>query len=60
MTQCSKIVKNLEFGDDIHNQHEKSIEISTNMPGIGLKIPETAFEMSEFLRKSNNVSMVNL
>ena len=33
----------MEFGDDIQNHYEKCIEISTNMPGIGL-------EMFEFLK----------
>ena len=33
-----KNVKILEFGDYIWNHHEKCIEISTNMPGIGLEI----------------------
>ena len=27
----------MEFGDYIWNHHEKCIQISTNMPGIGLK-----------------------
>ena len=30
----------MEFGDDIHNHRQKYIEISTNMPGIGLTFPE--------------------
>ena len=38
-----------EFGDDIQNLHEKCIEISTNMPGIGLVFPEIAFDISEFV-----------
>ena len=40
-TKYHKIVKNiniLEFGDYIWNHHEKCIQISTNMPGIGLDI----------------------
>ena len=32
----------LEFGDDIQIHHDECIEISTNMPSIGLEIPEIA------------------
>ena len=32
----------MEFGDYISNHHEKCIEISTNMPGIGLEICENS------------------
>ena len=35
-----KYFKILEFGDYIWNHHEKCIQISTNMPGIGLEICE--------------------
>ena len=35
-----KCVNILEFGDYIWNHNEKCIEISTNMPGIGLEICE--------------------
>ena len=35
-----KSVKILEFSDDIWTQYEKCIQISTNMPGIGLLIRE--------------------
>ena len=45
------LVKNvniLEFHDHIWNHHEKYIEISTNMPSIGLVIPELTCEMLEF------------
>ena len=31
----SQNIKIVEFGDHIWNHREKSIEISTNMPGIG-------------------------
>ena len=58
-TVFAKMFKNvniLEFGDDIRIHHEKCIEISTNMPSIGLEISEIAFEISEFLRKSKNVA----
>ena len=44
-----KNVNILEFDLDIQNHLEKSIEISTNMPSIGLKIPEIAFECETFL-----------
>ena len=37
VTKNSKNSKILEFGDYIGNQHEKFIQISTNMPGIGLE-----------------------
>ena len=45
-----KIVKNvqiLDFGDYIWNHHEKCIEISTNMPSIGLIICEIGFEFEK-------------
>ena len=38
----------LEFYDYIWNRHEKCIQISTNMPGIGLGICEIAVEVSQF------------
>ena len=34
----SKYVDILEFGDYIWNHHEKYMEISANMPGIGLEM----------------------
>ena len=45
------IVKNVEiveFHYHIWNHHEKCIQISTNMPSIGLVIPEITCEMLEF------------
>ena len=45
-----KIVKNvkiLELRDFIRNQHEKLIQMSTNMPSIGLVICEIGFEIQE-------------
>ena len=36
-----KNVKILEFGGYFWNHHKKCIQISTNMPGIGLEIWET-------------------
>ena len=50
-----KKIKILEICGDIQNQHEKCIEISTNMPSIGLKNSEIACEIS---RKSNSLCMV--
>ena len=57
--QIFKNSKIQKFGDDIQIHHEKCIEISTNMPSIGSEIPEIAFEISEFLRKSKSVCMAN-
>ena len=57
ITTFSKNFKILEFGDDIQNQHEKCIEISTNMSSIGLEIPEIALEISEFSEKSTRFCM---
>ena len=39
-----KNIKNLESGDHIWNHHEKCIQISTNMPGIGLVIREIGWK----------------
>ena len=41
----SKIV---EFHDHIWNHHDKCIQISTNMPSIGLVVPEITIESLEF------------
>ena len=44
VTKCSKMSKiNNKFHAHIINHHEKCIQISTNMPGIGLVILEIAF-----------------
>ena len=51
--KCQKMFKNvkiLECSDYIWNHHEKRIQISTNMPGIGLEI----CEISRILRKQND------
>ena len=51
--KCQKIVKNvniLEFRNHIWNHHEKCIQISTNMPGIGSLIREIHIQISEFER----------
>ena len=47
-TKCSKNINILEFRDYIWNHHEKCIQISTNMPSIGLVIPEIVFKFEEF------------
>ena len=41
------MTKMLEFHDHIWNQHEKCIQISTNMPGIGSLIREIAVKISD-------------
>ena len=56
--ECRRQVKNVknlvknckivEFQYHIRNHHEKCIQISTNMPSIGLVIPEITCEMLEF------------
>ena len=46
-SKVNKIVKIVEFHDHIWNYNEKCIQISTNMPGIGLLICEIAVEISE-------------
>ena len=43
-----KNVKIVEFHNHIWNHHGKSIQKSTNMPSIGLVIPEIISEMLEF------------
>ena len=48
LTKLVKDVNILEFHDHIWNHHVKYIEISTNMPSIGLVIPEITCEMLEF------------
>ena len=42
-----KNVKILKFRDYIWNHHEKCIQMSTNMPSIGLVIAEICFEIDE-------------
>ena len=48
-----KNVKILEFGDYIWNHHEKCIQNSTNMPGIGSFIRVIHVKISE-IRERNN------
>ena len=45
-----KIVKILEFGDIIWNHPEKFIQISTNMPGIGLVNHGKALKFESFMK----------
>ena len=54
MSQNCQKLPLLEFHDHIWNHHEKFIQISTNMPGIGLVIPEIPCEMSEFWENKHN------
>ena len=44
----SKIVKIVQFHEYIWNLHEKCIQMSTNMPSIGLVIRERCFEIGVF------------
>ena len=48
LTNLVKNVKIAEFDYHIRNHNEKCIQISTNMPSIGLVIPEITCEMLEF------------
>ena len=50
LTTFVKNVNIVEFHyqSDIQNHDEKYIQISTNMPGIGLVIPEITGELLEF------------
>ena len=48
VTNLVKYFKIVEFEDHIWNQHEKPIQISTDMPSIDLVIPEVTCEMLEF------------
>ena len=49
-----KNVKNVEFHDHIWNHHEKCIQMSTNMPGIGSLIRETAVYISDILESKHD------
>ena len=51
-----KNVKILEFGDYIWDHCEKCIQISTDMPNIGLVICEIAFEAVCDVNKISKVS----
>ena len=50
ITNLVKNVKIVEFHYHIWNHHEKCIQISTNMPGLGLEI----CEISRILRNKQN------
>ena len=54
-----KNVKIVEFPYHIQNPHEKCIQLSTNMPSIGLVIPEISCEMLEFLENKHNFAQKN-
>ena len=51
MQHFRKNVKIVKFGKHIWIHHEKCIEISTNMPNIGLEIPEIGFDILGYLIK---------
>ena len=51
ITNLVKNVKIVEFHYHIWNHHEKCIQISTNMPGLGLEIRE----ISRILRNKNEL-----
>ena len=48
ITNFVKNVNIVELRYHIQNHHEKCIQTSTNMPSIGLVIPEITCEMLEF------------
>ena len=48
ITHFVKNVKIVEFHDHIWNPHEKCIQISTNMPGIGSLIRKIGLEIKAF------------
>ena len=50
---CKKI-KTVEFHDHIWNQHEKYIEISTNMSGMGSVIHELAVKIWDIWESKHN------
>ena len=49
-----KKIKIVEFHDHIWNHNEKCIQLSTNMPSIGLVIPEITSEMLGFWENKFN------
>ena len=53
-TNLVKNVNIVELHDHIWNHHEKCIQISTNIPGIGSVIPEITCEMLAF-EKTNTI-----
>ena len=59
LTTFVKNVEIVEFHDHIWNHNEKCIQLSTNMPSIGLVIPEITCEMLEFLENKHNFAQWN-
>ena len=55
LTNLVKNVNILEFHDHIWNNHEKYIEISTNMPVIGSQIREIAVKILKKCEKVNTI-----
>ena len=53
-TKYSKNYNTLEFHDHIKNHHGKSIQISTNMPGINSLIREIDVNISEIWESKHN------
>ena len=49
----------IEFQNYIWNHHGKCIQISTNMPGIGLVVREIAFEFGIILRKQTRFCFIS-
>ena len=47
LSKCFQNVKIIEFHNYNWNQHLKCIQISPNMPGIGLVVHEKAFEKTK-------------
>ena len=56
LTNFVKNVKIVEFHYHIRIHYVKCIQISTNMPSIGLVIPEIICEMLEFWEKKHNLA----
>ena len=52
--------KDLKYLSHIWTHHEKYIQMSTNMPGIGLVIRKIAIEMLTTLRNQKQFCMVQL
>ena len=57
--QIVKNVKIVESRDKIWNHHEKCIEISTNMPGIGSLILEIHVKITEIRGSKTGCRSVN-
>ena len=49
--KCQQNVNIVEFHNHIWNHHEKCIQISTNMPGIGSLIREIDVKFKENMKK---------